>query len=157
VSVSKTSCPVCGGLLEEITVVENVSFKGDTVELRYSRFECTECGRKLSNLVSLEKAWRKVWKDFKQRNNYPSPQELVQARKNLGLSSHELGGLLDKSERLIDALENGSRELSDELFRLYTNYVIPGADTTRELVFENLNNNTIDRRLAMRILDKLAD
>ncbi len=74
------------------------------------------------------KPGRESTRRYEKANCMPSPGDLRKARENLNLTQEEIALLLGGRKSLVSKLEDGSRALSDELLRSYTNHIIPGGE-----------------------------
>ncbi len=144
-------CPECMNELKRSRRKRKEVFKGKPVDLSYFSYECAQCGSTFVDADSLENAWKRVWAEHKQLLDYPSPESLKTARRNLGLTQEELAAAIGRTKSLISRLEDGSRALSDELLAVYREYVIPGRESFAEL----LNKALVDGRISKEVWSKL--
>ncbi|MGB8886763.1 MAG: type II toxin-antitoxin system MqsA family antitoxin [Candidatus Korobacteraceae bacterium] len=101
------NCVMCGGNARTVTEVKQARYRGETVEVSREVFRCDSCEEEFVTPVQARNYVRTVKDEIRKRHGLLSPDRIVEIRKKLKLSQHELEGLLNAGPKVVVRWESG--------------------------------------------------
>lgn len=117
----KAVCPNCEkeSAVELIRVKEHIEVRGEPVDVDAEYFKCAECGEEFENTRGYD-ALESAYRAYRTRHGMLQPENILDWRKNLGLTQKELSNLLGWGGATLSRYENGALqdEAHDKVLRL---------------------------------------
>ncbi len=103
-------CAKCDGIVEtEVrSIKENYEVRGEDISILANIVYCKNCNEQIFYEKLDNENLNQVYKEFRKRRGYVTPERIKAIRKKYGLSQRALGRLLKLDEVTINRYENGS-------------------------------------------------
>jgi len=110
----KRLCPECGEIAEwiEKTQVEKFNIKDEEIKISVKMLVCPHCGSEFEDMNSEIDPYKLAYDEYRRRKGMVFPSQIINFRKNYGLTQKELSSLLGFGDITLSRYENGA--LQDE-------------------------------------------
>jgi putative zinc finger/helix-turn-helix YgiT family protein len=106
----KDICPSCEkqSELEFIQKREEISVRGEVIEVPTEYYRCIECGEEFDDPKSSHDPIDIAYKEYRQRHGMMQPEDIRELRRRYGLTQRELSRILGWGEVTLSRYENGA-------------------------------------------------